>query len=515
MRGTLIGYIAGVVTFIGALLAASADAVTLSPAEARGKQIFLTGTGSAGREITAHVGTASTALPASALPCASCHGPDGLGRPEGGVTPANITWTQLSRPYSSVTGVARFRPAYTGDNVPRAIAEGIDAGGVRLDVSMPRYQMHADDMADLIAYLQRLAYELDPGLSETAITIGTLLPQGGQSTSLGQAVRDVLEGYFADLNAGGGIYNRRLELKAAAAPARDLVLERGKSLIESGEVFALVAPFTAGIESELDVAVEQHGIPLVGPFTQFSGGAETMRRFTFYIYGGLGVQAQALAEYASARLVPGGARIGVVHSGAPNIGEIAQSLGTQAQRRQWPAPVVIEYPGRRMNTSAAALAAELKGKNVDVVLFLGPGADLGMLALEAAKLGWTPHLLTPGVMAGSAVFDLPSAFEGRIFLAYPTGPADYTRTGAAAFNEFRKRHGLSRRHTPTQIGAYAAAVLLLEGLKVAGRSLSREKLVVALEAHWGPISSPSISGKKPWPLIANGSPRPSSLSDSG
>jgi ABC-type branched-subunit amino acid transport system substrate-binding protein len=473
--------VTGALALSTALVAAVAGAASLSPAEERGKQIYLTGSSTAGREITAYVGAAATALPAYALPCASCHGADGLGRPEGGVTPVDITWERLSRPYSALVGAERSRPAYDRDSVARAIAQGVDAGGLELETSMPRFGMHSEDMADLIAYLQRLAHELDPGLSDTAIAVGTLLPDGGPTASMGEAVQSVLEAYFADLNAQGGIYNRQLKLEVVAAPGRDLVLQRGRYLIQDGEVFALVAPFIAGFERELDQVVEAHGVPVVGPFTQFPGAAETLRRFTFYLYGGLDVQAQALASYASTRLVPGGARIGVVHSGGGDVLQVVSSLTAQAERHRWPSPVVMAYPARSLNADLAALAAALKGENAEALLFLGPGEQLRWLAGQSAELGWTPYLLMPGATAGSALFDLPGSFEGRVFVAYPTGPADYTRAGAEAFLEFRQRHGLSRRHTPTQIAAYASAKLLAEGLKVAGRSLSREKLVAALE----------------------------------
>lgn len=475
------GGIFGVLTLAGVLFTAAAQATPLSPAEERGKQIFVTGSSAFGREITAYVGAASTALPASVLPCASCHGADGLGRPEGGVTPVDITWGHLSKPYSALAGSERSRPAYDRETFARAITKGIDAGGLELDASMPRFDMHADDLGDLMAYLQRLAHEFDPGLSDTAIAVGTLLPSGGQAASLGEAVKGVLEAYFADLNAQGGIYNRTLELKAVAAPGRDLVLQRGKNLIENGEVFALVAPFLSGLESEFEEVVEQNGVPLVGPFTQFPGDAETMRRFTFYLYGGLEIQAQALAAYAATQLVPEGAKVGVVYTDVPDVLDIVQGLQAQVKRHGWPAPAVIEYPVPPVAGGVAAVASGLKGESTDVVLFLGPEAELRRLASECVKIGWMPYLLMPGAMAGSELFELPAVFEGRVFAAYSTGPADYTRAGAEAFIEFRKRHQLPRQHTPTQIAAYVSVKLLAEGLKVAGRSLSREKLVAALE----------------------------------
>ena len=59
----------------------TADGSELTPKEARGKQIYTSGISSSGEAITAHMGLGGFPLPASAMPCASCHGPDGRGRP--------------------------------------------------------------------------------------------------------------------------------------------------------------------------------------------------------------------------------------------------------------------------------------------------------------------------------------------------------------------------------------------------------------------------------------------------
>ena len=64
------------------LLASMPAAAELSDAERRGKQIYFEGTSPGGGEITAVVGDEAALLPASAMPCSSCHGSDGLGRPD-------------------------------------------------------------------------------------------------------------------------------------------------------------------------------------------------------------------------------------------------------------------------------------------------------------------------------------------------------------------------------------------------------------------------------------------------
>lgn len=51
----------------------------------------------------------------------------------------------------------------------------------------------------------------------------------------------------------------------------------------------------------------------------------------------------------------------------------------------------------------------------------------------------------------------------------------------AAFEALHRKHGLSRQHLAVQAAAYAAAKVFVEGLRRAGRALSRAGLVAALE----------------------------------
>ncbi|MBM3854119.1 MAG: cytochrome c, partial [Verrucomicrobia bacterium] len=139
--------------FVGFVLGAGPDgwAGSLSPEEARGKRIFREGLSEAGRMITARVGRSSTPMPGKTFPCASCHGLDGRGRPEGGVVPADITWSKLTTPLVSTGGTERARSAYSGGLISGAITGGLNADGAALDFTMPRFEMHEDDLRDVVA----------------------------------------------------------------------------------------------------------------------------------------------------------------------------------------------------------------------------------------------------------------------------------------------------------------------------------------------------------------------------
>src|SRR3954470_8658806 len=74
---------------------------TRSAATGRGRQIYLTGVPVNGAPLTASVGDPAMDVSASILKCSNCHGSDGRGKAEGGITPANIRWEELTKPSTS------------------------------------------------------------------------------------------------------------------------------------------------------------------------------------------------------------------------------------------------------------------------------------------------------------------------------------------------------------------------------------------------------------------------------
>jgi hypothetical protein len=147
------------------LLAAAA----LSAQEARGRAIYLHGRGGHGTAITAIVSDGGAEVPASVMPCGSCHGPNGRGKPEGGVVPARIDWETLTRPLESE---GRKRPPYSEALIRRAITMGIDSAAKELQSVMPRYRFRRDDIDDLVAYLRKLGSIAPPGVHDDVVRIG-------------------------------------------------------------------------------------------------------------------------------------------------------------------------------------------------------------------------------------------------------------------------------------------------------------------------------------------------------
>src|SRR5262245_59804720 len=246
---------------------ASPFASALTPQEQRGQQIYRQGTRPAGGELTAVLGKDGTEVPASVLPCANSHGHDGRGKPEGGLVPSNITWEALTTPYGVTHATGRAHPPYTERLLQRAITLGIDPAGSPLHPAMPRYRLSHPDLADLMAYLKQVGKSLDPGLTETTIRVGTMLPPTWGLGDMSHAVRAVLTAFFDAINQRGGIYNRRLDVRFAVSP--DVPTARApamRAFLQEERLFALTGSYMAGAEADIAALLAEESIPLVGAF---------------------------------------------------------------------------------------------------------------------------------------------------------------------------------------------------------------------------------------------------------
>jgi ABC-type branched-subunit amino acid transport system substrate-binding protein len=463
-----------------AALSVAAPGATLSAAEERGKRLYRTGESPAGGEVVAILGGGSYEVPAATVPCGGCHGHDGKGRPEGGVTPSAITWDALSRPAAGPGG--RSRAAYTAYSLKRAITLGLDPGGTELQATMPRYRMSAADMADLLAYLARLGAEPVPGVSDAVLRIGTVLPEG----RAGAAVEALLAAHFAEVNRAGGLYGRKLEL--AAVTPRGTAAERRAALsgllAGEGAVFALVAPFLGGGNAELAPLLEERQVPAVGAVSPDPHLSSPPERYLFYLSPGLAEPARVLVDFAARSAADATARPAAILAGDdPALAPLAVALAESCRSHGFTEVKDLRYkPGA---LQAASLARELQEAGVLRVFFAGLGRDELALLAAGETRGWHPQVLSLGPLAGLELWDAPKSFAGRLFLAFPSLPIDLGSPAVAEYRRLAQSHPLPDSDRLAQLSALAAAKLLVEALKQVGRQLTREGLVDGLETIHG------------------------------
>ncbi|HZH32293.1 MAG TPA: ABC transporter substrate-binding protein [Pyrinomonadaceae bacterium] len=455
----------------------------LSAQEKRGKLIYLKGESADGAEIKALLGADKLEVPATAFACANCHGLRGQGTREGGLQPPPVNWeTLVSRGASALT--RRERAPYTEATLARALTAGLDPSGARLHPGMPLYLLAPAQTADLIAYLKRIGKEddSDPGLEEKRIKVGAALPLTGALAQVGEDVRATLAAYFAEVNAQGGIYGRRIELVAADSRGESAgTLAATGRLVEQEGVFALVASFEPGAAGATNDYLKRNEVALVGPVTLSPRLSVPPNPFVFYLLPTFSDQARALVDFAAAKFPERTSplqRVAVISS--ENEYDADARAGFQSQAKLYPMQVVAdETYGAAGAPSLEAIVRAVAPKRPDGIFYFGNAENFAQLtrAMEAAKLN--VPVFSSVVMIGHSAFDAPVSLAPQIFLAYPAA-----LPGEDDFTEFvdTMRRGNVRLSSPAfQTVAYGAAKTFVEATKSSGRQLSRAALITSLE----------------------------------
>lgn len=448
----------------------------LAPQEQRGKRLYREGVAADGTSVTAILGQGSLTLPATRVPCASCHGPDGLGRPDAGVLPSNITWANLTKPYGLRHDNGRSHPPYTADAIIRAVTSGVDPAGNALDPSMPRYALNDQAAHDLLAYLKRLGGDRDHGVGPKEIVVAAVAPTGGPLAEIGSVVGRLLSGYFDRVNREGGIYNRQIGLKTAGFDASGSAVEALRRLMNETEVFAVVAPVVFGQEGTLAAFAESSALPVIGPLPQHRSEHQG---FTFYLTASLEDQARALVKYAQNNLTPDDPKIAILSSDDGASLHIGNAIRHQSRNAEWTPALSLHLTG---GTAIADVASQLRLAAVNIIFYDGGPTGLVAFAEEAARSGWRPAILTTGLALTRESFARLRRTGARVFVGYPLLGSDPSPDALQRLQSLQAAYDIPAQHLLMQVAALASAQVLIEGLQRGGRGLTRAKFVAALAA---------------------------------
>jgi ABC-type branched-subunit amino acid transport system substrate-binding protein len=300
--------------------------------------------------------------------------------------------------------------------------------------------------------------------------------QGGS----GQAIRDVLDRQVEVTNHRGGAYHRRLSLKYVEVAAGN---EGGTGAVReltSGNesAFVLLTPNVGNAGRELSATAEKQGVPLLGVVAPADSERARPARWAFFLLASPDDLAFALVRGAvHDRGQRPGAKLAVVHG--PDLVQRAMgsALRDRAERAGMGRPAVVELSDRATGIDVAAGVAA----GADVLVFLGPARRMSALLTSLTSLGRAPNVLVPGTLADRDVLSCPASFDRRLQIGLPVAPSDQTDAALARLNALTGAGGPPQRHRTAQIGALAALDVLVEGLRRAGRGLTRERFVAELE----------------------------------
>lgn len=320
-----------------------------------------------------------------------------------------------------------------------------------------------------------------PGVSAGAILIGQSAALSGPARELGGDMNRGAQLYFHEVNRQGGIFDREIKLKVLDdAYEPDQAVRNTRKLIDEDRVFALFGYVGAPTSLAALPLVNQARIPFFAPFT----GARALRvpqnRYIFHVrasyddecaaivrqitmagrqrifmayndgsYGAAGLEGIKTAIQAQPA---GGAQLVGEHTLVRNTTDVDKAVRAALAQKPHAIVLVTAY-----TTAAAfikaALAQDYRGQfyNVSVVGTLSLGKALGPQSAGVIVSEVMPY-------PGNATLPLIREYHRLLAAATPPGAYSYAN-----------------------IEGFVAAKVLVEGLRRAGRNLTRDRLIAALE----------------------------------
>ncbi len=472
--------------------------VSESDAARLGKRIFRDGVSVMGRPLEAWTG-AGTPLRGADAACAACHRRSGLGGSEGGRATRPIGGalfaTAQPGPDRELPPVQRVRTPYSASTLARALREGVNETGRRLDTLMPRYRLSAADLAALIAYLRTLGIAPDPGVTETELHLATVIA-GDVPTGRCDAMLEVLRAYVGLQNA-----DTRAEGKRAREDTR-----RGKGMyrgyrrwvlhvwnLQGSErtwpaqldahyraqpVFAVIGGTSAAGWEPVHAFCERNELPCVFPSID-APVIEERAIYSVYLSKGVVLEAEALAAFLleQSALHTQGRIVQVYREGGPGVA-VARALDAALQRAglaqaedvivQTPAPPDKEFWTR------------LAGSSVQLVLWL---TSDDLVGLKASGAG--PHklraLFASATLGGDALAWLADDLRDKAYLISPyVLPEQRERTLARTLAWLRPR-GIADGELRTRAESYLAVTLAADALRHMAGNFSRDYFLERVE----------------------------------
>ena len=316
------------------------------------------------------------------------------------------------------------------------------------------------------------------GVTDKDILIGQFAAMSGPAAQLGQRLQVGMQAYFAAVNAQGGINGRNLKLVTRDDGYEpDKAVAAVKALIQEDKVFALAgAVGTPTGLAALPVITEQQ-VPLVGMFTGAQALREPFNRQVFHVRASYFDEGERIVQYLTTLGVK---KIAVFYQNDSYGKAGLESIGRALDKRQLK-PVATGTVERNSMDVTRALDSILKA-DPEAVVQISAYTSCAAFVQQARKKGYGGQFFNVSFVGSAALAQaLGEAGQGVVIsqvVPFPFIPKtqmvrDYQQHMLAAGQkdfDFSSMEG------------YITARVLVEGLRRAGKTLTREALITGLES---------------------------------
>jgi branched-chain amino acid transport system substrate-binding protein len=319
----------------------------------------------------------------------------------------------------------------------------------------------------------------EEGVTDTSLRIGSHMDLSGVIAYWGNNLRMGLQSYFNQVNEQGGVHGRKIDFIVEDDQYKPpLSIAAAKKLISKDKIFAFVGPMGAQqAGATMKLAIEKK-IPFILPLSSASIFFKPLNKYVFSLFMPYEDQGGVMVDYAFGKL--NAKKIGVIYQ-EDEVGKSGEE-GVEAQLKKYNKKLVISIPFKRGAKDFSSQVLKLRESGVDLVIIASTIAEPAAITKEAVKLGWKPQFMCQSSTGTNPYFIKMAgpACEGTIVATQALLPFS-SAPGVVKYRETLKKY--FPKADPgfmSQVG-YTVAMVFTEALKIAGKDLTRGKLIQSME----------------------------------
>jgi len=321
-----------------------------------------------------------------------------------------------------------------------------------------------------------------PGVTDTEVVIGLTTPLSGPAAAWGNTAV-AMEAWAKYVNDQGGVHGRKIRtiLKDDGyVPGRAVA-----NLTEMKDsVFMVVGLLGSAILNASKDLVAEAKIPIIWPYGNpaiWERQPPEKRRYVFVVYPDYVDEGDFLVTHAVNKL--GSMKVAVFFQndeyGKGGLEGVKRGLRGVGGKASMAAEVSYELADREMGTHAL----KLKDSGADTVIFYSTITHGANVIKEMAKVGYRPKLVSSFPLGDHHILFrlLGDLWEGAHVTAINSGRIVGEPDGDRIVDILVKYDPKLKGKESTALAGAAPMILAVEGLKRAGRNLTREAYVEAME----------------------------------
>lgn len=319
----------------------------------------------------------------------------------------------------------------------------------------------------------------DPGITAGSILIGQTGVFTGPVAEPALQYRAGAQLYFDMVNARGGVHGRKVKLlsyddkfdpKLAAENARKLLLE--------DKVFTLFGLIGTGATAASLPLINEHRIPVVGSLSGADGLRDPKLKLLFHTRASYSDETGKMVEQLKSTGVKS---IAVVYQDDP-FGKAGLKSAQGAFERHGVKPAVEAPIDMGKLDALGPMVAKVAQTQPGAIIMVTAGKASTAFIREYLKTGQRPQFFGVSVLSAKALLaDLGQDAHGIVIAQVVPSPQRTSYGISKEFLEAAKKAD-SKDITYNSLEGYLTAKVFVEALRRAGKDLTREKLIAALES---------------------------------